>query len=137
MKIEVIGKGFVYRWPGGEVRLVPGQPVELPPERAAKLMAKAPGRVRQVVEPEASEVVIEPAAPQARPVYYERNDGVIYGPAKVTDLAKTGSGGTERFWVIVEFEGHIEWVVSDRLRSKAAFETQAKPRPFERIKDTR
>ena len=44
-----IGPKFVYhRWPDGEVRLTPGQPVDLPDDRAARLLAKAPGRVRAV-----------------------------------------------------------------------------------------
>jgi ferredoxin len=50
MKLEAIGKPFRYRWPGGEVRLEPGRPVDLSPERAARLLAKAPGKVR-VVDP--------------------------------------------------------------------------------------
>jgi hypothetical protein len=65
-------------------------------------------------------MVIEPAAQHARPVYYERNDGVIYGPANVTDLAKTGSGDEARFWVIVECQGVVEWIESGRLRTKQA-----------------
>ena len=48
MTIECIGSPFTYRWPTGEVRLVPGQPVELPDDRAARLLEKAPGRVRVV-----------------------------------------------------------------------------------------
>ena len=47
--IECIGSPFIYRWPTGEVRLVPGQPVELSDDRAARLLEKAPGRVRVVV----------------------------------------------------------------------------------------
>ncbi len=46
--IECIGAPFTYRWPTGEVRLVPGQPVELPDGRVARLLEKAPGRVRVV-----------------------------------------------------------------------------------------
>lgn len=46
--IECIGSPFTYRWPTGEVRLVPGHPVELPERRAARLLEKAPGRVRVV-----------------------------------------------------------------------------------------
>jgi hypothetical protein len=46
--IECIGSPFTYRWPTGEVRLVPGHPVELPEDRAARLLEKAPGRVRVV-----------------------------------------------------------------------------------------
>ncbi|MEO7862434.1 MAG: hypothetical protein ABIU05_18780 [Nitrospirales bacterium] len=51
MKVEAIGKAFIYRWPGGEVRLAPGEPIELPPERAAKLLKRAQGRVRRIEEP--------------------------------------------------------------------------------------
>ena len=50
MRIECIGPPFTYRWPTGEVRLVPGHPVELPKDRAVRLLEKAPGRCR-VVEP--------------------------------------------------------------------------------------
>ena len=48
MTIECVGTPFIYRWPTGEVHLVPGQPVELPDDRAARLLEKAPGRVRVV-----------------------------------------------------------------------------------------
>jgi len=48
MTIECIGSPFTYRWPHGEVRLVPGSPVDLPNDRAARLLEKAPGRVRKV-----------------------------------------------------------------------------------------
>ena len=48
MTVECIGSPFTYRWPTGEVRLVPGQPVELPDDRAARLLEKVPGRVRVV-----------------------------------------------------------------------------------------
>ena len=48
MTIECIGRPFTYRWPEGEIRLVPGQPVELSDERATRLLEKAPGRVRLV-----------------------------------------------------------------------------------------
>ncbi len=48
MLLEAVAKPLIYRWPGGEVRLVPGQPADLPEDRALKLLAKAPGRVRPV-----------------------------------------------------------------------------------------
>jgi hypothetical protein len=51
MLIECIGPPFVCRWPGGQVSLVPGQPVELPDDRALKLIAKVPGRVKAVDAP--------------------------------------------------------------------------------------
>jgi hypothetical protein len=48
MKVECVGPPLIYRWPKGEVRLVPGHPVELPEDRATRLLEKAPGRVRVV-----------------------------------------------------------------------------------------
>lgn len=48
MTIECIGAAFTYRWPTGEIRLVPGHPVNLPEGRAVRLLEKAQGRVRLV-----------------------------------------------------------------------------------------
>lgn len=48
MLIEAVAKPLTYRWPGGEVRLEPGKPVDLPQDRAWRLLAKAPGKVRPV-----------------------------------------------------------------------------------------
>lgn len=110
------------RLPSGEIHLTPGQPVELPDEQAKRLLEKVPGKVRAVSSPEP--ITIEPASPNAKPVYWERADGRIYGPARVTDLAKVGTGATEQFWVIVEYQGQPSWLRSDRLRSKRAFEQQ-------------
>lgn len=87
--------------------------------------------------PSDADLVIEPAAPNAKPVHWERADGRIYGPAKVTDLAKTGTGAHERFWVIIEFHGETVWVRDDRLRSKRQFEIQVKPTVVELIKEPR
>ena len=49
MTIECVGAGFTYRWPGGEVHLVPGKPIDLPDERARRLLSKAAGKVRVIV----------------------------------------------------------------------------------------
>lgn len=135
MLVEAIGKPMCYRWPEGEVQLVPGQPVDLPEERALRLLAKAPGKVKVVSW--SSDVVIEPAAPNARPVYWERGDGHIYGPAVPEFLAKVGTGATDRFWVIVEYQGQAIWVRSDRWRSRKAFETQPTLRTVEPIREPR
>lgn len=51
MTIECIGEAFTYRWPGGEIRLEPGKPVALAFDRAKRLLAKAPGKVRVVAQP--------------------------------------------------------------------------------------
>ena len=46
-KLEAVGAPVVFRGRWGEVRLIPGQPVELPDDRPP-LLEKAPGRVRVV-----------------------------------------------------------------------------------------
>ncbi len=51
MIVEAIDTTVMYRWPGGEVRLEPGNPIELPKERATRLLAKTCGKVR-VVDPD-------------------------------------------------------------------------------------
>jgi hypothetical protein len=50
MRIEAIGLPLKYKWPAGEVYLQPGRPIELPNDRALKLLKRvAPGRVRASV----------------------------------------------------------------------------------------
>lgn len=46
MKLEAIGKPFTYQWPGGQIRFEPGRVIDVPEDRAARIMAKVPGRVR-------------------------------------------------------------------------------------------
>ena len=48
MLIEAVEAPIRYKWPEGEILLVPGQPVNLPEERARKLLAKAGNKVRLV-----------------------------------------------------------------------------------------
>ncbi|THJ23578.1 MAG: hypothetical protein CAF45_007850 [Nitrospira sp. CG24E] len=83
------------------------------------------------------DTIIEPAHPTAKPVYFLRNDGVIHGPATVTNLAKVGSGETATYWVIVEFQGQASWVRSDRLRTRKQFEAQHRPQMVEFVKEPR
>ena len=45
MRLEALTP-FTYRWPGGEVHLEPGTPIDLPDERAQRLLNKAPEKVR-------------------------------------------------------------------------------------------
>ena len=49
MWLEATGKAFTYRWPGGEVHLEQGKPVDLPDARAKRLLSKAQGKVRAVI----------------------------------------------------------------------------------------
>ena len=122
MKLEAVGKAFVYQWPGGEIRLEPGKPVDLPPDRAAKLLARAGGRVRLLDSPEP--IVIESASCTAKPVFWETATGHILGPAKPEFLAMVGSGTTACFWVVITMNGEGRWIRSDRLRSRTQFERQ-------------
>jgi len=97
-----------------EVRLQPGQPVELPDDDGRKLVNQAGDKVRIVQAPE---TIVEPAAVNARPVYWEDSGGKLCGPAVPEFLAKTGTGDRERFWIVVMYQGSIRWIWSDRLRT--------------------
>lgn len=134
MKIEAVGRAFTYRWPGGEVRLEPGKPIDLPADRATKLLACAGARARLVDEP----VTIEIAIPNARPIYWESATSEILGPAQPEFLAQTGTGTKSTdFWVVVDFQGMPAWISADRLRSKQQFEQQTKPTQIELIREPR
>lgn len=84
-----------------------------------------------------SEIVIEPAAPNARPVFWERGTGEIVGPGQPEFLAKVGSGPKESYWVIALHQGLPVWINADRLRSRTAFEQQRKPQVVELIREVR
>ena len=135
MKIEAIGKPFVYRWPGGEVCLEPGNPIDLPPDRAAKLLARAGNRVRQI-EPQ-NHTEIEPACrfdgSPLSSIYWEAGTGEILGPATPEYFARHGHSD----WIVITFEGQPRWIHADRLRSRKAFETQRPPQIVEWVREPR
>jgi len=84
--------------------------------------------------PQAAEtIVIEPAASNPRPIYWERADLSIVGPGRPEFLAKVGEGLRARYWVVAQFQGVPVWINSIVLRSKTAFEQQAKVRVVEPI----
>lgn len=87
MMLEVVGDSFTYRWPGGEVHLEPGKPVDLPDDRAQRLLAKAPGRVR---------VVPGPIQPNDH-ITWTRGDGTIH--SGVVDFVHVDETGTR--WAFV------------------------------------
>jgi len=105
---------------GQEVRLIPGEPIDLPEPQAKALLAKASDRVR-AVQPSDSDMVIEPVG-TISPVYWE-SGGRILGPGKVSHVARVGA----RFWLCLELGGTWRWINSDLLRSKQAFEQQGRP----------
>jgi hypothetical protein len=82
---------------------------------------------------DAETIVIEPAAANPRPVYWERSDLSIVGPGRPEFLAKVGSGPKASYWVVAQFQGGPVWINSIVLRSKKAFEQQAKVRVVEPI----
>ncbi len=124
MIIEAIAKPLNYRWPGGEIRLEPGQPVHLPDDRALRLLERAGEKVRRVVPELDPPITADPASPVTPPIYWESVDGQWHGPVKPEYLGRTGSGASERFWVIVTYRGATRWIQADLLRSRRAFEAQ-------------
>ena len=133
MQLEATGKPIRYRLKTGEEFILrPGVPMELPDQAATQLLQKASAMVRRVdsaLAPPlqaAEDIMIEPAAANPRPVYWERADLSIVGPGRPEFLAKVGTGATERFWVIVEYQGQAIWVQSNQLRSRKAFNQQRK-----------
>lgn len=48
MLIEAVNHPILCRFPGGEIRMEPGKPVDLPEARALRLLDKAAGKVRVI-----------------------------------------------------------------------------------------
>lgn len=121
---------------GGQVHaLQPGHTIDLPPEKAQRLLEQVPGRVRPLPQPivpekhggpSFPEIIIEPAATKARPIYWEQADGRIVGGVKPELLAMVNTGAGASFWIVTEYQGQPRWIRCDRLRSRQAFEAQRK-----------
>jgi hypothetical protein len=89
--IECIGPAFTYRWPGGEVHLEPGKPIDLPDERAQRLLSKAPGKVR----------IVTATFQAGAQITWTRGDGTTH--TGVVDLIYTDDTGTR--WAFVTLGG--------------------------------
>ena len=110
---------FNPRWPRCLVCHAPLVATPSPDEAFLEAAATMP-------PPQAAEnIVMETAASNARPVYWETADTRILGPAVPEYLAMVGTGPTGSFWVIVTYRGMPRWINADRLRSRKAFEQQA------------
>jgi hypothetical protein len=48
MLIEAVNHPILCRFPGGEIRMEPGKPVDLPEARAFRLLDKGAGKVRMI-----------------------------------------------------------------------------------------
>jgi hypothetical protein len=92
MRLEALTP-FTYRWPGGEVHLEPGTPIDLPDERAQRLLTKAPLKVR--------------VCPPTIRITWQRADGTSGGPAMVDFLHTDPDGAVWAFvtlgdtWAVV------------------------------------
>ncbi len=73
---------------------------------------------------------LQPAAPNAKAIYWETGTGQILGPAIPEFLARDSN----TFWISTTFEGQIRWINADRLRSRKAFEEQAEVQEVELIR---
>jgi hypothetical protein len=98
MTIECIGPSFTYRWPGGEVHLEPGKPVDLPDARAQRLLNKAPDKVR----------VCPPTIQPGALVTWVRGDGTR--PIGFVDVLHMDPDGKE--WAFVSYGK--TWAAVDR-----------------------
>lgn len=120
------------RRPGGDLHLLPGQPIELDAEEAQRLLTKARGKVQVVAK---EKIVMEPAlkpdCSPLSPIYWETGDGRILGPATPEFLARDGS----TFWISTNLQGQIWWITADRLRSRRAFEGQVKLNLVELVRE--
>lgn len=81
--------------------------------------------------PASGGIQIEPAAPNAKAIYWETGTGQILGPAIPEYLARDG----ETFWIVTTFEGQTRWINADRLRSKHTFEMQCAVNEVELIQE--
>lgn len=115
LTFEVL-ESFSLKRDGHVTTCSPGQRISLSQEKAQRMLEHVGEKVR-LIQDEPSETVTEPAAPNARPVWWESMTGDMRGPATPLFLAKTGTVAKERFWVIVEFEGQTWWIQDERLRA--------------------
>lgn len=110
-----------------KARAILAQPKQGPPPNASRVEA---GEKSSMTAPAIQNIEIQPAAPNAKAIYWETGTGRILGPAVPEFLARDGS----TFWISTTFEGQSRWINADRLRSRKAFEEQAEVREVELIR---
>ena len=81
------------------------------------------------------DTTIEPAEPNARPIFWERANGQICGPATHEFQARVGSGPKAIYLVVAQFLGEPVFINSTALRSQVQFETQPTLRTVEPIRE--
>jgi hypothetical protein len=120
MKVQVLRPLHIRR-SDGDLHLKPGT-VELPDDDAFRLLSKRPDVVRQV-----GPVIIEPACrpdgSPLSPIYWERGDTTISGPATPLLFEQVGND-----WVLViDYRGECISINANTLRSRRQFQQQRKP----------
>lgn len=125
------------RRPCGDLRLLPGHPVDLDVDEALRLLAKASGKVRVVSKEEIYiELATRPDGSPLSPIFWERGDGSIVGPGKPEFFSRIGYGNRdEDFWLVVQYGDETIWTRSDRLRSKREYDQQVLPKNIETVKE--
>ena len=91
MLIEAVDHPILCRFPGGEVRMEPGKPVDLPEARALRLLDKAAGKVR----------VIIPTVQVGDRIEWQRADGSMH--SGVVDLTHVDEDGV--IWAFCTLPG--------------------------------
>ena len=87
MLIEAVNRPILCRFPGGEFRLEPGKPIDVPDERAKRLLNKAGNKVRMV----------PPTIAAGSQITWTRGDGTAHtGLIDVTHVDEDG-----QHWVFV------------------------------------
>jgi hypothetical protein len=124
MKLEALAP-LILRRTSGELRLACGEIFVLTDDEASILLRKVPGKVRVVaVESVTVEPAIKPDGTPLTPVYWERGDGSISGPASVDFFYRMGSTDG----LIVTYRGEMIWINANQLRSLKAFLEQSEVR---------
>lgn len=77
------------------------------------------------------ESVIEFASPTAKPIYWERGDTSISGPATPLFLEQVGTDSV----LVIEYQGDLISINANTLRSKSQFETQVKLQVVELVRE--
>jgi len=128
MLIET-AKPLTVRRSSGDLRLIPGHPIELPDGEALRLIAKASGKVR-VVSPIIVEPAVKPDGTALKPVYWERQ-GRIIGPGQPEFFFRDSAG---QVGLIIRYEGELVSVADTMLRTRTAYENQRVIREIEPIR---
>ena len=97
MFLEAVDRPIRYEWPEGEIRLIPGQPVLVPPDRGWKILKKCGPKVRAV----------QPFDVGAW-LYYQVPGDPEEGPFEVVEVGPdTHQGG---WWALVAKKDSHVWI---------------------------